>query len=118
MKQIEIKTKRQENELFGIPLNCYQLDDIIILDDKKSLLFSAILQIIDDTYKTPFKVIFKKDYGFYIDLSKNIFDDNSILFFMEYENFEVINNCLYIFDDNKEKTIFLRKHKIIKIKNE
>ena len=56
MKIFEITQEKQENGLWGTPMNCYAIDKFLLLDERKHLLFSASLALLNQIWKCPFKV--------------------------------------------------------------
>lgn len=93
MKKIGIKSKKQDNGLWGTPLNCIVIDKIPLLDSHKLLIFSAILIAFDEKYNINFRIHFSTDNSFVIMTYGN---GN---FSMRYENYEVLGNTLYEFDN-------------------
>lgn len=117
MKIIEIKSKKQDNGIWGMPLNCIKLDmkNFFLYDDKKTLLSSALIIAINEKFDRRFEVWFNDDY-----LTITVFGIGSFpagrLYAVHFKNYEIIDNYLYEFDNDKEKMIFLRKQKMNKLK--
>lgn len=109
MKIYEIKQQKQDNGMWGTPLNCYYIDKIILLNDRKLKLQSAAFSLFNQIWKEPFKIINSTPEGFIFEASK--------LFNFRYDRYEVVDNKLYEFDNDQEHLIFLRKNKLKKIKN-
>ena len=118
MKNIKINAKPQENGLYGMPLNCYRINGSIpAYDNRKNMLFSAIINAIDERYDTYFKITFIDNRYFRIDLDENKYNRNTKSFNIYYDKYEYSDSTLYEFDNNNEKLIFLRKLKLKKLKN-
>lgn len=118
MKVIEIKTEKQENGLYGTPLKCYEMIGTPpISDHRKYMLFSAIVIAVDERYDRYFNLKFYDD-GFLIQIES---DPGSFMptksYFMRYDKYEYIGDTLYEFNDNDERTVFLRKHKLKELEN-
>lgn len=105
MKIIEIKSEKQNNGLWGMPLSCYKIDRFVLLDDRKWLLRSAIIIAFAEKHKCSFNIYGSTDKGFII---------NSV-FWISYHKYEVVDNLLYEFENEQEHIIFLRKQKINKL---
>lgn len=112
MKKINIKSKKQENGLYGIPYNCYSiLGAPPINDDKKNTLFSAIVTALDERYNTGFKISFLSKKSFFITIEQNQYS-NQNTFLIHFDKYEYADNILYEFENDNEKTTFLRKYKL------
>ena len=109
MKKIEIRSKRQENGLWGMPINCERINRLApILDSKKELLWSAMVIAIGEQYShTNFDITLNTDECIIVKIH-----NLSTLFKLKYCDYEVIGNTLYAFDDSKEHQNFLRKNKL------
>lgn len=105
MMKIKIKSEKQENGLWGSPLYCSSIDWTPINDKRKLLIFSASLIAISENYKSSFIIFNSNEDGFFIKI-------NNTTYKLEYDRLEVFDNILYEFDNQKERIIFLRKHKI------
>lgn len=116
MKVIKIKQNRQSNGLWGTPQNCYYIEYIPIYDERKILLFSAITAAFEERYNKPFKIVFSDENKFRIrtDDGYNAFTE---IYSLYYEDYEVIDDTLYEFDNEQEHKIFLRKNKLKKLQN-
>lgn len=111
MKIIEIKSKKQENELWGMPLNCFKIDKWYF--NNNELLLSALLIAIDEKFNRKFEIFDSTDKGFIINLlTRDYNNTTSRMFGFKYSNYEVIDNKLYEFDNDQEHMSFLRKEKI------
>ena len=99
MIRVKIKTKKQDNGLWGTPNNCYKINGSPPKDHDLNILASAILIAIDEQYNIKFSVKYM-DYtedGFYVILTddnprtedeKQIMND--ILAGVKTKNYEVI----------------------------
>lgn len=105
MVKIKIKSEKQDNGLWGSPLSCSSIDWVPIYDKRKNLIFSASLIAISENYKSYFIIFNSNKDGFFIKI-------NDATYKLEYDRLEVFDNILYEFDNQKERIIFLRKHKI------
>ena len=127
MKIIKIKQKKQENGLWGMPSNCYKIDKLPLAlnDDKKLLLNSAIIAALSEIHSN-FEIYNSSDTGFFVStknpFNRDILTENYILcgdmfknFIIFYDNYEVLNDTLYEFENEKEHINFLRNFKLKKI---
>lgn len=110
MKIIEIKQKKQENGLWGTPFNCYKIDKLPPSDNRKCHLRSALIAAINQKYNKKFEVFNSTDDGFAIEIPSSDLFSNWYMF--PYENYEVVDDILYEFDNDQEHIAFLRKQKI------
>lgn len=118
MTKIEIKSEKQDNGIWGCPLNCYAIDSIIITDNRKLLIFSAVLNAFDEKYNINFFIKLSTQNGFMIYVSgAGRLRGGRSHFSIKYDNYEVIDDILYQFDNQKERLEFLRKNKLIKLEN-
>lgn len=106
MKTIKIKTKKQDNGIWGTPINCTRYDNFILFDEKLELLRTAIIIAFDELYNQSFEIIFPTLSGFWfiymIDGIKPI----------KYDDYKVIDDILYIFENENDKIIYHRKNKL------
>lgn len=121
MKIIEIKQKKQENGLWGTPFNCYKIDKLPPSDNRKCYLRSALIAAINQKYNKKFEAFNSTDDGFAIEIydsaiplcegapSSDLFSN---WYMFPYENYEVVDDILYEFDNDQEHIAFLRKQKI------
>jgi hypothetical protein len=112
MKVIEIKSKKQDNGIWGMPLNCYGIEGSLWMNDE--ILISAIIMAVDEKYNKNFKLTFYKNNNFLISVK---FSQGEEMFFIKLEKYEIINNTLYEFDNEKEHLVFLRQKKIKQLEN-
>lgn len=61
MKVIEIQSLKQKNGLWGIPMNCNDMCEFLIQDNRKEIIRSALITAIDEMYKLRFSIIFSCD---------------------------------------------------------
>jgi hypothetical protein len=111
MKIIKINSKKQDNGLWGMPKNCYYMDKYIQLNEKNELIRSASIIAMTEKFNLSFSIFMSNEYSFYIKF------DDYLPFVITYSKYEVVNDILYQFNDNKEHNIFLRKQKLEKINN-
>ena len=110
MKVIEIKSKKQNNGLWSIPLNCCSIEGYKPFQDKNELLFSSLIIAIDELHNKSFYIeVFPKKNGFRIKV------DNFGTCFVKFDRYEIIDNKLYEFDDQNEHNMFIRKQKLKKL---
>jgi hypothetical protein len=120
MKKIKIKSEKQDNGLWGTPMNCYFMNSMSpIFDNRKHLLFSAILIAFAEEYnECSFRLDMMSDDGFLISINESLYNkkykQNS--FYIKYKDYEVNGNILYLFDNDKERLYFLRNKKLKKLK--
>ena len=87
---LEIKSERQPNGLWGIPLKCYKIDSVPIRDEELHLKFSAICMAIAETHPDEqFEVFWSDNTGFYVKMSESGFKR------IVYENYTLIENKLF-----------------------
>lgn len=115
MKVIKIKQEKQENGLWGTPFGCYYIESVP-MNDRKMIIFSAIIAAFDEHYKKPFKIIFSDENGFKI-RTNDTNNSFSEIYKLIYQNYEVIDDTLYEFQNEQEHITFLRQHKIKKLQN-
>lgn len=109
MKKIEIKSEKQDNGIWGTPLNCTYMSNVPpIHDSRKYLLFSAILIAFAEQYiDATFRLDIMTDSGFALYITDSIKNYNKNNFYMEfflkqvfdpffirYENCEVLGNMI------------------------
>jgi len=105
-KYIKIKQKKQDNGLWGMPINCKSIDDVVFHNE---LLHSAIIIAFDEKYNKPFKISLTSHKGFFFE----VFSDNlNTMYQIIYDNYEIDNNKLYFFNSKKEHNTYLRKKKL------
>jgi hypothetical protein len=116
MKVIKIKQEKQDNGLWGTPLNCYAIDRVSIQDDRKIMIFSAVIVAVNEKYQRKFKILSSNNHEFRIQISGN---DISVgdYYKISYDKYEVIDNTLFQFDNDQEHITFLRQHKLKKLQN-
>lgn len=116
MKKIQIKSKKQDNGLWGMPLSCTRLTNIPILDDDKNIKFSAISCAISEQYNdTTFDIFYVNMNGFIIKINNYNNSDKLTIFSIKYENYEVDDNILYEFENDNDRKIFFRNKKLNKL---
>ena len=64
MKKYEIEQERQENGLWGTPMNCFKMDRMAPFNDRKWKLHSAGLALLDQKWGVPFEIFGSTDAGF------------------------------------------------------
>lgn len=118
MIRVKIKTKKQDNGLWGTPNNCYKINGSPPKDHDLNILASAILIAIDEQYNIKFSVKYM-DYtedGFYVILTDEKIQKNKLLL-IKYDICLLEDNTIIYFDDIEERKIYLRKLKIKRIMN-
>jgi len=114
MKAIKIKQEKQLNGIWGTPLNCYYIENSPIFDDRKMLIFSAVIAALNEKFDRPFRITYSDNEGFKIRTGDT---DNSFgdIYRILYHRYEVIDDTLFQFDNDQEHITFLRKHKLKKL---
>lgn len=115
MKIIKISSKKQENGLWGNPLNCLSINGLPPHDEKKMLIFSAVIAAFDNRSFDNFY----RSFAVYIHpYSNNFFQIKTATgsYNIFYDKYEVDENVLYEFENEQEHTQFLRKQKLKKLK--
>jgi hypothetical protein len=76
MKKIKIKSEKQDNGLWGTPMNCYFMNSMSpIFDNRKHLLFSAILIAFAEEYnECSFRLDMMSDDGFLISINESLYN--------------------------------------------
>jgi len=118
MKIIKIKQEKQENCLWGMPYNCYSIEGDIFIG-KNSLLQSALIIAIDETWNRKFKIFFSDSEGFMIQIFTGVYNSFAVTkgYNIYYKNYEIFDDTLYEFDNDQEHKTFLRKRKIEQLEN-
>jgi hypothetical protein len=121
MRIIEISRKKQENGLWGMPLNCFRMENDRI-SSKNEVLHSAIVAAVNEKYNRSFEIFMMSDTGFAIQVYTNgVYDnENSQIFYFKYSDYEIIDYKLYEFhspEDDQEHIVFLRKKKLNQLEN-
>jgi hypothetical protein len=104
-----LKLKKQDNGIWGSPYNLKSSDFFVMKSDKNYLIHSAICQAISQVYDRFFDIFLSDENGFKINIDGH--GTSSI----KYSLFEVDDDILYVFKDDNEHNIFLRKNKLKKI---
>jgi hypothetical protein len=116
MKIIKINQNKQENGLWGIPSNCATMDFVMNVKTNE-LKFSAIIAALCNQYfNHTLKIFHITDDGFNVTMY-DFMDNSRQTFHMKFDNYEVIDDILYEFNDDVEHIRFNRKNKLKKIKN-
>jgi len=113
MKIYNISQEKQENGLWGTPMNCIGIDRLAPFDKRKELLQSAAIVMVDQIHNCNFKIINSTDNGFFI----QIYKERDLLRTFVYSRYEIVDNTLYEFEDEKEHVLFLRKQKLKQLEN-
>ena len=116
MKVIKIKQKKQDNGIWGTPYNCYAIESVPMFDDKKMLIFSAVIIALNEKFDRPFRITYSDNNGFIIQLLSN-YDGFGNIYKICYDRYEVVNDTLFQFDNDQEHITFLRQHKLKKLQN-
>lgn len=117
MKIIKILQKKQENGLWGMPLNCFKMENVMIPSEHE-VLNSALVAAVNEKYNTSFEIFMMSDTGFFIQTyTTTAYPEKTEMFYLRYSDYEIIDNTLYYFDDNTQHTAFIRKHKLKQLKN-
>ena len=105
-----LKSDRQDNGLWGMPLYCKSIDGNMIFKDRsKSELFSAILMSFAECQKQNFSLVIKADNRFILNTHKP--------YFYQLDDFGLIGNTLYFLPTDDDKIMFNRKLKLELIKS-
>ena len=88
--RFEIQSKKQDNGLWGMPLQCVKMDGISMnTSEENRLKHSAICMAIAEKYKDEtFEVLMTDEKGFFVKLSK------SGLWDVEYDDYKLEGNIL------------------------
>jgi len=108
MELIKVNGKKQDNGLWGMPRNCYRMDNFITKDERKEIIRSAAITILNERYNKRFEICYSCETSFSIRFEHKIYS-------LMYSNHEVIGDDLYNFVDDKEHKNFLRKQKLEKL---
>lgn len=88
-KKLVIKSSKQENGLWGMPLNCIYIDRMIYTTDENWLKHSAFCIGIAETYPNErFKIYFTTEKGFCVKLSSSGWKG------LRYDDYELKDNVL------------------------
>ena len=105
-----IKTKKQDNGLWGMPLYLKSIDNMIIHKDfEKQRLFSAILMSFAECQKQNFSLDVQTNDYFILKTHKP--------YYYKLENFGLIDNTIYYLPSDDDKKVFDRKLKLELIRN-
>ncbi len=99
----DIKSERQENGLWGTPMNLIEMESTPFNIDME--LHSAIIIAFDETYNTKFKILSQSKESFIIFFYDDVFKDKLIknMYVVKYKNFFIDNNKLYFIKNEKER---------------
>lgn len=114
-KVIKILQKKQENGLWGMPLNCFKIENVRIPSEYE-ILNSALVAAVNEMYNRSFEIFMMSDTGFVIQ-TYTTYPEKTEMFYLRYSDYEIIDDTLYYFDDSTEHTAFIRKHKLNKLEN-
>jgi len=109
MKIIPIKSKKQDNGLWGMPKNCYYIEHYFQLEERNEFILSALINCLNTKFNERFEMSLLSEKKIYFKFEKH---GTVILSFNDYE---VFNDKLYEFDNVNEHNIFMRKQKLIEI---
>lgn len=115
MKIHKILSKKQDNGLWGTPLNLHHIETNVFLDFDKQLIVSAIIIKFSELYDVKFKCIINKNN---ILIMHEI--DHSMsykTYSLPYDEYRVIDNNLYYLETDDDKLEFSRMMKLNKIKS-
>jgi len=135
MKVIKIKSKKQDNGIWGSPINLVKIDGVppFLKCGEKDLLFSAIIiAVVEQFPDESFSVLHFGEVpgqtelvpGFIINFFDRSVSIQSIQpnrtqqYLIYYDMYFVEDDLLYQFENEKERKTFIRKKKIEKMKNE
>ena len=105
-----IKSDKQDNGLWGMPLYLKHIDgNMIFKDSRKAELFSAILMSFAECQKQNFSLDIKTDNLFILKTHKS--------YFYELDDFGLIGNTIYYLPTDDDKIMFNRKLKLELIKS-
>jgi hypothetical protein len=110
MKIHKIKSEKQYNGLWGLPMNLYNIDFICgYPKDDLNLLVSAIIIKFDEI----FNISFKCSIG---NTEMTILTDNNF-YRLPYKDYKIVDDKLYYLESDDDKKMFLRNQKLNKLKN-
>ncbi len=120
MKIIQIKSNKQDNGIWGIPLNCIKIGNFKLYNERLILLTSSLIIAIDEKFNRKFEVWYDSEF-LSVRMLNEYIDEYTFrpgkIYTVYFKNYEIIDNTLYEFDNEKEKTMFLRTQKLNKLKN-
>ena len=109
MKIIKIEAEKQDNGIWGSPLNLVESDFYIMKSEKNYLIHSAICVAISELHKKEFRISMSDENGFVVWIRH--FGACSV----KYSKYEVFGDTLYEFKDEQEHIAFLRNQKLKKL---
>jgi hypothetical protein len=120
MKIIQIKSNKQDNGIWGMPLNCIKIGNFKLYNERLILLTSSLIIAIDEKFNRKFEVWYDSEF-LSVRMLNEYIDEYTFrpgkIYTVYFKNYEIIDNTLYEFDNEKEKTMFLRTQKLNKLKN-
>ena len=116
MRVIKIKSEKQDNGHWGMPFNVSHLSECPLTDnDQTNLLQSAIIVAVAEQTREKFSLSWFSDTSFVITFPER--EKNSICR-VHYNKYFLDDKTLYEFDNEDERTVFLRKKKIEEIERQ
>ena len=111
MKIYQIKSKKQDNGLWGSPMNLYKIEFIngYPKDDYLNLLISAIIIKFDEIYNISFSCKIYDNIMTISVKSKN--------YKISYKYYGVVDYKFYYFENDDDIKLFSRNQKLNKLKN-
>jgi len=120
MKPFKIKSKKQDNGLWGMPMNIVYLNRSAFMDDDDEVKFSGILiALSEDNPNARISIECILNTGiFKAKIEYGIFELQDKNHYIDIKHFELIDNMLFFIKDDEERKMCNRIKKIRKIKNE
>lgn len=116
MTTIKIIQEKQENGLWGTPLNCKSIN-ILQYPFKNELKFSAIIVALSEKYLNHNLEIYQvDDDGFFVTLHFSFMDNFKRTYHIKFKDYEIIDDLLYDFTSCEIEHIrFNRRNKLKKL---
>lgn len=109
-----IKSTKQENGLWGTPLNLYTLDMDILPEFDKQLLISAIIIKFSEIFDVKFKCNIKET-EMIISYGSNNHRLKDGYFRLHYDDYRIVDDNLYYLENDNDKIVFSRMQKLKKL---
>jgi len=114
----KIKSKKQTNGLWGMPMNVISYNMNRMLSDDENLVFSGIIngivQLHGNNCKLAIKELVNTDYIEFDVIGSEIWETDSKIF-IKLNEYGIIENTLYYIKSDEDKTAFYRIAKIKKL---
>jgi len=118
MVYFKIQSERQNNGLWGTPMNIVELKRGGFVDDFNELKFSAILMTMGEKYSDAYlsvTSIGSSNNIFFVDVKYKNSSIRKLTKVIDLRQYDMINNKLYYMDNDKDRLIVNRIKKLKKI---